>query len=126
MRRNIEEVARKNEEQILALRRENEAKKRKFIEGGPSVVPTNLVGRSFTSPPNPKTTEETKDKVCMIGTSNSVCRHPFTDSIIGVPLSNKWKGFNRDRCDGTIDPYEHMDAYTTHMSLYTSNDTVLC
>ena len=59
-------------------------------------------------------------------TMDTVRLHPFTDSIIGVPLSDKWKGFNKDRYDGTIDPNEHMDAYTTHMSLYTSDDVVLC
>ena len=54
------------------------------------------------------------------------CRHPFTNAIIEVPLLDKWKGFNRDRYDESTDPGEHMDAYTTHMSLYTSNNTVLC
>jgi len=86
--------------------------KRKLIEGGSSVVPTNLVGRSFTSPSNPRNVEETKDKaptqemdgescrnksVCTTCTVDIVRRHPFTDSIIGVPLLNKWKGLNRDR-----------------------------
>ena len=60
-----------------------------------------------------------------IGTLDSVCRHPF-NSIIGVPLPDKWKDFNRDRYDGTTDPNELMDANTTHMSIYTSNDVVIC
>jgi len=46
-------------------------------------------------------------------------RHPFTDLIMEAPLPDKWNGFNRDRYDGTTDPDEHMDTYTTHMSLYT-------
>ena len=49
-----------------------------------------------------------------------------TDSIIGVPLSNKWKDFNRERYDDTTDSNEHMDAYTTYMSLYTLEDAILC
>ena len=57
---------------------------------------------------------------------DSMRRHPFTDSIIRVPLSNKWKGFNRDLYDGTTDPDEHMNAYITYMSMYTSDDVVLC
>jgi len=115
--------------------------KRKLIEGGWSVVPTNLVGRLFTSPPNLRADEETKDNaptqemdgesypnkmVHMTGTMDSMRRHLFTDSIIGVPLPEKWKGFNMDHYDGTTDPDEHMDSYTTHMSLYTSDDVILC
>jgi len=141
LERRNEEVIRKNEQQIQALRRENEDMKKKLVEGGPSVMPTNLIGRSITSPPNPRTIEETKDKIPtqeMDGEScpnksvhttrtlDSVRQHPFTNSIIGVPLPDKWKGFNRDHYDGTTDPNEHMDAYTTHMSLYTSDDMVLC
>ncbi|XP_068475113.1 uncharacterized protein [Phaseolus vulgaris] len=52
--------------------------------------------------------------------------HPFTDHIMDTPLPDKWKGFNRDRYDGTTDPDEHVDVYTTHMSLYTTDDAVLC
>jgi len=37
--------------------------KRKFVEWGPSVGPTNLVGRSFTTPTDPRTVEEPKDKI---------------------------------------------------------------
>jgi len=55
--------------------------------------------------------------VCTIETLDSVCRHPYTDSIIGALLPDKWKGSNRDRYDDTTDPDEHMDVYTTPMSL---------
>jgi len=50
LRRRNKEVSRKNEKEIQALRRDNEDMKRKLIEGGPSIVPTNLVGKSVTSP----------------------------------------------------------------------------
>jgi len=143
MKRKNEEVTWKNEEEILALQKENEEMKRRFIEGGPFAVPTNLVGRSFTSPPDPKTDQGqgTHSKVLTqemdgeshlnksvrtTGTLDLVRLHPFTNSIIGVPLSDKWKYFNRDHYDDTTDPNEHMNAYTTHMSLYTSDDTVIC
>ncbi|XP_068466435.1 uncharacterized protein [Phaseolus vulgaris] len=45
---------------------------------------------------------------------------------MGAPLPDKWKGFNRGCYDETTDPDEHMDAYTTHMSLYSTDDVVLC
>ena len=63
MKRKIEEAAQKNEQEMQALRRENEEMKKKLMEGGPSAGPTNVVGRSYTSPPNPKPVEETSDKV---------------------------------------------------------------
>jgi len=31
-----------------------------------------------------------------------------------------------DRNDKMIDPDEHIDVYTTHMSFYTSNNVVMC
>ena len=43
MKRRNEETKRKNEDEILALRKENEEIKRKFMEGGPSVRPDNPV-----------------------------------------------------------------------------------
>jgi len=58
-------------------------------------------------------------------TMDLVRQHPFTNVIIEALLSDKWKGFNKDRYDGSTDLDEHMDAYTTHMSLYTSDEAVL-
>jgi len=138
MKRRNEETAQKNDDEILALRKENEEMRRKLGEGGSSVGPTNLVNRLFT---DPKTVKEPNDRAHTqevygesypnkfpptTDTLDSVHRHPFINSIIGVPLPNKWKGFNRDRCDGMTNLDEHMDASTTHMSLYTSDDVVLC
>jgi len=72
--------------------------KKKLRERGSSAESTNPVGRSFTGL---RTAEEPKDKVhtqevdgesylntltLVTKTLDSVCRHPFIDSIIGVPL----------------------------------------
>ena len=143
MKRKTEETGQKNEQELQVLRRENKEMKKKLGEGGPSVVPTNVVGRSYTSPPSPRPAEGTRDKVppretemddesCLVRSAQTTVttdlthRHPFTNTIIEVPLPDKWKGFNRDRYDRSTDPDEHMDAYTTNMSLYTLDDTVLC
>ena len=141
MKRKTKEVVQKNEQEMQALRRENEEMKKKLMEGGLSTGPTNVVGRSFTSPPNLRPLEETRDKtptydmdgesflnksVRTTITMDSTRQHPFTNTIVEVPLPDKWKGLNRDQYDGSTDPDEHMDAYTTHMSLYTSDDVVLC
>jgi len=60
MRRKTEEVAQRNEQELQVLRRENEVMKKKLGEGGPSVIPTNVVGKSYTSPPNPDVAEGTR------------------------------------------------------------------
>jgi len=140
MKRRNEEVTQKKEDEILTLQKENEEMRRKLGEGEPSIGPTNFVDRSFTTPIDPKTIGEPKDKVHTqevdgesysnksaptTDTMDSICQHPFTDAIIGVPLPDKWKDFNRDHYDDTTDPNEHMDAYTTHMTLYTPDDAVL-
>jgi len=63
MKRRNEETKWKNEDEILALRKENEEMKRKFVEGGPSVGPTNHAGRSFTTPTDLRIVDELKDKI---------------------------------------------------------------
>lgn len=49
-------------------------------------------------------------------------RHPFVDSVLGV----NWKGLNKDRYDGPIDPDEHIIIYITQMSLYTMGEAIFC
>ena len=134
-KRKVEEVTKKNEQEIQAPRTENEDMRKKLVEGGPSARPMNVVGRSFTSPPSSRVVEETKDKApthemdgesCLnksartSGTLDSVRRHPFTNAIIEASLPDKWKGFNRDRYDKATDPDEHMDTYTM-LEYMTSN-----
>jgi len=53
-------------------------------------------------------------------------RHPLIDYVMGVLLPLMWKGMNIDHYDGTTDPDEHMNVYTTHMSLYTLENVILC
>nr|KYP47294.1 hypothetical protein KK1_031088 [Cajanus cajan] len=43
-----------------------------------------------------------------------------------TPLPHGWKPLHLDRYDGTTDPDEHIDLYTTHINLYTNNDAILC
>jgi len=124
MKKAHEEATRKNEEEIRTLQEENKEMK-KLVDGGPSLVPTNQVGRSFATVASLQTMREPKNKnltlemdgeshpnksVNTTGTVGTDRRHPFTDFIMDTPLPNKWKGFNRDRYDGTIDPDEHMEA----------------
>nr|KYP54773.1 hypothetical protein KK1_000972 [Cajanus cajan] len=43
-----------------------------------------------------------------------------------TPLPHGWKPLHLDRYDGTTDPDEHVDLYTTQVNLYTNNDVILC
>jgi len=98
------------------------------LSGGPSPpLPTLglLRSRRIRSTPR-RLTNYPNRLVPMTDTLDSTRRHPFTHSIIRVSLLDKGKGFNRDRYDNMTDSDEHMDLYTTHMSLYTLNNAVLC
>jgi len=53
-------------------------------------------------------------------------RHPFVDGIMEVELPARWKGLTMSQYDGTTDPEEHMDIFTTQAGLYTSDDAILC
>jgi len=58
IKRRNEKMQRKSEEEILALRRKNAEMKRKWMEGGPFVGPSNLAGKSFIHPTGLRTIEE--------------------------------------------------------------------
>jgi len=52
--------------------------------------------------------------------------HPFVDDILSAELPARWKGLSIDRYDRSTDPNEHIDVYETQMSLYTTNQAVMC
>ena len=87
---------------MQVLRKENEEMKKKLGEGGSSVIPTNVVDKSYTSPRNPDVAKGTRgrpppretemgDESCLIRstwtnlTADSTRRHPFSNTIIEVP-----------------------------------------
>ncbi|XP_020209248.1 uncharacterized protein LOC109794185 [Cajanus cajan] len=43
-----------------------------------------------------------------------------------MPLPIGWKPLHLERYDGTTDPDEHIDLYTTQVNLYTNQDAILC
>jgi len=53
-------------------------------------------------------------------------KHPFYDVTVETPLLDNWKNLTIDKYDGSTDPDEHIVVYTTHISLYTLNDVVMC
>jgi len=79
---------------------------KKLVEGGPSLAPTNQVGRSFAIAADPHTEREPKNKnltlkmdgeshpnktMNKIGTATTDRRHPFTNFVMEAPILNKWK-----------------------------------
>ena len=56
----------------------------------------------------------------------SIRKHPFSDIIVETPLPENWKNLIIDKYDGRTNPDEHIAVYTTHISLYTWNDVVMC
>jgi len=139
MKKAHEEAAKKNEEEIKSLQEENRRMK-KLVEGVLSLAMTNQAGKSYATGAGLQAEKDTKNDFTLemdgeshpSKTANTTAmtgpdrRHPFTDRVMDTPLPDKWKGFNRDRYDGTTNPDEHVDAYTTHMSLYTTDDAVFC
>ena len=53
-------------------------------------------------------------------------RHPFVDGIINVELPAKWRGLTIDRYDGSTNPDEHIDVYTTDIGLFTTSEAIMC
>lgn len=53
-------------------------------------------------------------------------RHPFVEGLMEVHLPLSWKGLTMDKYNGTMDLEKHLDVYVNQVSLYTSDDYVLC
>nr|KYP44992.1 hypothetical protein KK1_033453 [Cajanus cajan] len=70
--------------------------------------------------------EVSKAPTHIVGDQATFRCHPFVDDIMETPLSHRWKPLHLDRYDGTTDPDEHIDLYTTQVNLYTNNDAILC
>ncbi|XP_024033085.1 uncharacterized protein LOC112095395 [Morus notabilis] len=52
--------------------------------------------------------------------------HPFTESIIRVPLPDKYKSPPIPLYDGRSDPDDHLEVYTGHMVLHGYPEEVMC
>lgn len=58
--------------------------------------------------------------------NDAIRLHLFIDGPMDTPLPITWKPLNIKRYNGMLDPYEHLNAFTTHVNLYSNDDTVLC
>jgi len=116
----------KNEQDLRALKQENEEMKKKLL--GDKADKTRVIivsGSSKVNTLNPKKEDEVSYQTGE--TSNlDERRHPFVDGIINVELPAKWRGLTIDRYDGSMDPDEHIDVYTTDIGLFTTNEAINC
>ncbi|XP_027357444.1 uncharacterized protein LOC113866844 [Abrus precatorius] len=55
-----------------------------------------------------------------------VNRSPFIHRILEAKLPDNWRGLAIDKYDGTSDPGEHVDIFTTQVGLYTESDALWC
>ncbi|XP_027343174.1 uncharacterized protein LOC113855743 [Abrus precatorius] len=51
---------------------------------------------------------------------------PFVQLILEAKSPDNWRGLTLEKYDGTVDPKEHLDIFTTQINLYTENDALLC
>lgn len=76
---------------------------------------TNLSVHSDVVPPTRNT----------LGRQLSQFKNPFAPSIMEATLHSNWENLIIDKYDGTTDLEEHLDIYTTQVSLYTKEDMIL-
>ena len=43
-----------------------------------------------------------------------------------VTFPSNWKNFTIKRYNNTIEPNKHLDVYITQVSMYTTDDAILC
>jgi len=139
LQREIGEIRQKNEDKICVLWRENKKMKQQLTaysligmqssETEGTQQKENLEDPStMTSPGNKSQNSESQlnQFVHTFDITGGPKRHHFNDEIKGAQLPLVWEGLNVDRYDEITNLDEHMDIYTTHMSLFTSDDSILC
>jgi len=114
----LEELRHKNEEEINALREENQRLRRQLEKNSQQREEShsNGEGEGDTGRDEFKVQTTTHQTSARPKTAR---RHPFVDEIMEVELPARWKGLTMSQYDGTTDPEEHVDVFTTQVGLYT-------
>jgi len=112
----------RNEEEIHALRRENEEMRERRTKNPTTSNQTKniVVNEIEQEESRPQTSTHISSQ------TEGNRRHPFTDKIMNIELSSNWKGLSMDWYDRMIDPDVHVDIYVTQINLYTGNNAVFC
>ena len=145
MQQEFAEYKKRNADEMEALREENSRLKQKIeadkVAGEPYHPHSRMEVRPHArvdAPPHSRldvhpTEDESEYKPTapkMGGNYNSFAFkrnrcHPFIDGITETPLPHKWKA-PKVTYDGTTDPDEFVSIYTNQVSLYSTDDVVLC
>jgi len=131
LQREFETLKKSNEEELSMLRTENAYMKRKLNEetilntSFETVQPRTHIHQMVHNEESFETTRKRIPETSSIFVGISVRRPPFSEAIIETPLEN-WKNLTMEKYDGGTDRDEHIAVYTTHISLYTWNDVILC
>ncbi|XP_020229088.1 uncharacterized protein LOC109810116 [Cajanus cajan] len=116
----------KDARELSALRAENEALKSQDTTWKPThVTNTQTQHASAVAPEKFPSALPTVGRPADMTTVGSH-RHPFTPSIMQLPLMDNWKALPIDKYDGTTDPDEHLDVFLTQVTLSTTDDAALC
>ena len=126
IRQKNEEDLRALKQHLRALKLENEEMKRRLL--GDKVERTKVItilGRSKANTLNPEREDEVSFQTSETSSLHERC-HPFVDGNVNVELPPKWRGLSIDRYDGSTDPDEHIDVYTTDIGLFTTSEAIMC
>jgi len=123
MRNELEDLKKRNTEEIERMKHENLELRRKLAEKGPErTVEREGTSTSVRIPLSRHSTNNSTHT----DLRPSIKRHPFTDEVVKAPLLANWRNPNFETYDDTTDPNEHLDTFATQVSLFTSDDEVLC
>jgi len=113
MKKNAQEMERMKQENLELRKKLAEKERDKTVEQGDTSVSVRYpsskhnVGNQYGNP------------------RPLVRRHPFTEEIMKTPLPTNWRNPTLEMYDGPTNPDENLDMFTTQVSLFTLDDTVL-
>ncbi|RDY02976.1 hypothetical protein CR513_13502, partial [Mucuna pruriens] len=120
LRWEMSEMGKRNIEEIETLRKENDKHKKHghlpTNEGLGCRDPRCLVTRGDDM--RSKTERHCLEKPWLR-------KHPFMDGIIDTPLPIGWRNLSLDKYDDTTNLDEHINAYVTHVNLFTNDDVII-
>jgi len=122
----IHSLRQQNEQDIRSLKQENKELRRRLLgERADKTKVITISRRSKVNTPNPEKEDEVSYQTGETSNLDERC-HPFMDGIINIELPAKWRGLTIDRYDGSTDPDEHIDVYTTDIGLFTTSEAIMC
>jgi len=130
MQEEFVEYKKRNAEEMQALREENSRLRRRIETDKAAGEPNPPPYSKLDVHPTENESEYRPTAPTLGGNYSSFAsrrnrRHPFVDGITETPLPHKWKA-PTVTYDGTTDPDEFVSIYTNQISLYSTDDAVLC